>query len=167
MVLRLGVGELPLAAHFLDQRVVAGEPLEPAAAQPVGAAVADVPDRHLFALGVDDRRRDRRPHPLAGGVVAGELVDLAVRGFDRLAQERLGGAGGQVAVEGLGRGLRGDLPRLGAAHPVGDDEDRRPHEERVLVGAALAAGVGAERLVDDPQHRRPPLPRAIVNRPRT
>ena len=79
-------------------------------------------------------------------------MDLAVRVFDRRPQEGLGRAGGQVAVEGLGGGFRGDLAGLGAAHPVGDDEDRRTDEERVLVGAALAAGVGPERLVLDPQH---------------
>ena len=50
VVLGLGVGELPLAPHLLDQRVVAGELLEPAGAQAVGAAVADVADRDLFAL---------------------------------------------------------------------------------------------------------------------
>ena len=56
VVLGLGVGELALAPHFLDQRVVAGQPLELAAAQAVGAAVADVADRDLFA-----RRRRRSP----------------------------------------------------------------------------------------------------------
>ena len=75
VVLGLGVGELALAPHLLDQRVVAGEPLELAAAQAVGAAVADVADRHLLGLGVDDRGGDRRPHPGQRGVVAGELVD--------------------------------------------------------------------------------------------
>ena len=45
MVLGLLVGELALAPHLLDQRVVAGQPLELAAAQAVGAAVADVADR--------------------------------------------------------------------------------------------------------------------------
>ena len=64
---------------------------------------------------------------------------------------------GQVAVEGVGGGFRGDLAGLGAAHAVGDDEDRRADEERVLVGAALAAGVGAERLVVDPQHQSVPV----------
>ena len=49
VVLGLRVGELALAPHFLDQRVVAGQPFELAAAQPVGAAVADVADRDLFA----------------------------------------------------------------------------------------------------------------------
>ena len=89
VVLGLGVGELALAPHLLDQRVVAGQPLELAAAQPVGAAVADVADRHLFGLGVDDRRGQRRPHPGPRGVGAGELVDRAVGGVDRLAQDLL------------------------------------------------------------------------------
>ena len=155
MVLGLGVGELALAPHFLDQRVVAGQPLELARPQPVGAAVADVADRHLFADRVDDRRGERRAHPGPRGVVAGELVDRAVGGFDRLAQEVLGRPVRQVAVEGVGGGFRGDLARLRAAHAVGDDEDRRAHEEGVLVGAALAPGVGAEGLVVDPQHDLP------------
>ena len=59
------------------------------AAQPVGAAVADVADRHLFALGVDDRRGQRRAHARPRGVGAGELVDRAVGGEDRLAQDLL------------------------------------------------------------------------------
>jgi hypothetical protein len=79
-------------------------------------------------------------------------VDLAVGRFDRLAQEGLRRPGRQVAVEGVGGRFRGDLARLGAAHPVGDNEDRRAHEVGVLVGAALAARVRAERLVDDAQH---------------
>ena len=66
---------------------------------------------------------------------------------------RSGGLPGQVDVEGVGGGFGGDLARLGAAHAVGDDEDRRPHEEGVLVGVALAPGVGAEGLIVDPQHR--------------
>jgi hypothetical protein len=153
MVLGLLLGELALALHFLDQRVVAGEPLEPAAAQPVGAAVADVADRDRFALGVDDRGGDRRPHPGPRRVVAGELVDRPVGRLDRLAKEGLRRAARQVAVEGVGRSLRCDLPRLGPAHAVGDDEDRRAHEVGILVGAALAAGVGSESLVVYAQHR--------------
>ena len=156
VVLGLRLGDLPLAPHLLDQRVVAGQLLEPAAAQAVGAAVADVADRHLFALGVDDRRGQRRAHPGPRGIGAGELVDLAVGGEDRLAQDPLGRPVGEVDVEGLGGRLRGHLAGLRAAHAVGDDEDRRADEEGVLVGAALAAGVGAESLVVDPQHQPPP-----------
>ena len=100
VVLGLGVGELALAPHLLDQRVVAGEALELAAAQPVGAAVADVADRDLLVGGVDDRGGDRRPHPGQRGVVVGEVVDLAVRGLDRLPQEPL------RAARRAGRGRR-------------------------------------------------------------
>ena len=125
MVLGLGLGELPLAPHLLDQRVVAGEALELAVAKPVGAAVADVADRHLLGLQVDDRRGDRRPHPGQVRVLAGALVDRPVGGLDRLAQDPLRRRLRQLAVEGLGGGFGGDLAGLGAAHPVGDDEDRR------------------------------------------
>ena len=156
VVLGLGVGDLALAPHLLDQRVVAGEAFDLPPAQPVGAAVADVADADLLVGGVDDRGGDRRPHPGQGGVVVRELVDLPVRGLDRRPQERLRAPVGEVAVEGVGRGPRGDLAGLGATHPVGDDEDRRPDEERVLVGAPLAAGVGSECLVVDPEHQRHP-----------
>ncbi len=97
------------------------------------------------------------PIPASEGSARAQLVDLAVRRLDRLAQDLLRRAVGQVAVEGLGGGLRGDLAGLGAAHPVGDDEDRRADEERVLVGAALAAGVGAEGLVVDRAASSPSL----------
>ena len=80
-------------------------------------------------------------------------MDLAVGGEDRLAQDALGRPVGKVDVEGVGRGLGGHLARLCPAHAVGDDEDRRSHEEGVLVGVALPPGVGAEGLVLDPQHR--------------
>ena len=51
------------------------------------------------------------------------IVRLAASIVSR--RTRSGGACGQLAVEGLGRGFRGDLAGLGAAHPVGDDEQRR------------------------------------------
>ena len=156
VVLGLGVGDLALAPHLLDQRVVAGEAFDLPPAQPVGAAVADVADADLLVGGVDDRGGDRRPHPGQGGVVVRELVDLPVRGLDRRPQERLRAPVGEVAVEGVGRGPRGDLAGLGATHPVGDDEDRGADEERVLVGAPLAAGVGSECLVVDPEHHVTP-----------
>ena len=55
----------------------------------------------------------------------------------------------------VGRG-GGHLAGLGAAHAVGDREEGRLQDQRVLVGAALAPDVGAARLLDDPEsHDRP------------
>ncbi len=64
----------------------------------------------------------------------------------------------QARLEGLDRDPRGDLAGLRAAHAVGDDEQRRAREQRVLVGAPLAPGVGAGVLLGDAQH---------LSRPRT
>ncbi len=153
VVLGLGLGQLPFAPHLLDQGVVAGEALEASAAKAVGAAVADVADRHLLGLRVDDRRGDRGAHPGQCGVAAGVIVDRPVGGFDSLAQHPLRRRGWQLRGKGLGGRLGGDLARLGAAHPVGDHKQRRAAEQRVLVGVALAARVGAVGLVLNPQHQ--------------
>ena len=96
------------------------------------------------------------PIPAREGSARASSWIVAVGGGDRLAQDLLGRAVGEIDVEGVGGGFRGDLARLGAAHPVGDDEDRRAHEEGVLVGVALAPRVGAEGLVVDPQHLASP-----------
>ena len=47
---------------------------------------------------------------------------------------------------------RGHLAGLRAAHPVGDHEQRRAREQRVLVGAPLAPGVAAGVLLCDAEH---------------
>ena len=47
--------ELPAAAHLLDERVVLGQALELAVAQPVGARVADVRDRDVVVADVRGR----------------------------------------------------------------------------------------------------------------
>ncbi len=65
---------------------------------------------------------------------------------------------GQARLEDLDGDPRGDLAGLRAAHPVGDDEQRRASEQRVLVGAALAPGVAAGVLLGHAQH---------LSRPRT
>ena len=52
---RLFPGERALAHHLADQRVVVAEQLEPAVAQAVGTAVADVGEARLLA--VDDAPR--------------------------------------------------------------------------------------------------------------
>ena len=82
MVLGLGVGQLALAPHLLDQRVVPGQLLQLAAAQPVGAAVAYVADRHLFTAVERDAERkfvgQAAVEGDAAGVVGAEEPDLAV-----------------------------------------------------------------------------------------
>ena len=55
-------------------------------------------------------------------------------------------------VERLRGDPRRDLTRLRTAHPVRDRVHGRPRVVRVLVGVALAPGIGTRRLVDDPQH---------------
>ena len=49
---------------------------------------------------------------------------------------------------------RRDLAGLGAAHAVGDREQRRADEVGVLVALPLAAGVGAFDVLGDAQHQR-------------
>ena len=149
MLLGLLVGEPALAAQLLDQGVVLGQPLQLAVAEDVGAAVADVAERDLVVP--EQRRGQGGPHPGAGGVLLGELVDLAVRLLGDLLELALGGASGRSisALEGAGRDPRGDLAGLRAAHPVGDGEQRRAGEVGVLVRVALPAGVGLVRLLGD------------------
>ena len=149
-------GELPAAAHLLDERVVLGQALELAAAQAVGARVADVRDRDVVLA--DVRGGDRRAHP--GALLAGlrHLVDARV-GLEHALGEQLLGARragvAEPALEGLDRDPRGDLAGLRAAHPVGDDEHRRAREVGVLVRAARAAGVGVGEVVGgDAEHQR-------------
>ena len=117
VVLRLGVRDLALAPHLLDQRVVTGQLLELAGPQPVGTAVADVADRHLFGLEIDDRGRGRRPHPGQAGVFAGQLVDRAVGALDRLLQDLL-------------RRTRRQ-PKTGGTHGRQGTQDRRPRRIRL------------------------------------
>src|SRR6202041_3489781 len=130
-----------LADQLVDERVVVGEAQQLAVAQAVGAAVADVRDRHLLLTYVD--RRQRRAHAGVLGAALGELVDVRIR-RQRIRRETLLGARGvfEAAVEGLDRDPRGDLAGLRAAHAVRDDEQRRARQQRVLVRAALQAGVG-------------------------
>ena len=71
---------------------------------------------------------------------------------------------GQAGLEGLDRDPRGDLAGLRAAHAVGNHEQRRAREQRVLVGAPLAPGVGPGVLLGDAQHQRVG---PFISRPRT
>jgi hypothetical protein len=160
-------GELAAAHQLLDQRMVVGEPGELAVAHHVGAAVADVSDDELGLLQVD--RGERRAHPrlLAFGLRG--VVDPPVRGphagGEALLEARvLGVRGGQAATELLDGKRRGDLAGLGAAHPVGDHEQRHPHVRAVLVVASLATGVGLPYAVGGAEHHRTTTTGVIAGR---
>jgi hypothetical protein len=156
MLLGLLVGKPSLAAELLDQRVVLGEALELAVAEDVGAAVADVGEADIVAA--HHRGGQRGPHPGAGRVALGELVDLMVCLAEQVLELSLGRAVlGEVAFEGPHGDAGGDLTRLGPAHPVRHREDRSARVVGVLVGVALLAGVsllclfgGLEHLVRYP-----------------
>src|SRR5207342_1678526 len=149
MLLGLVLRELALAHELVDERVVLGEALEGAVAQEVGAAVAHVRERDGAVL-ADERRRHRRPHARCLGVGARALVDAPVRHADRRPQRLLALMLDQVKLgEGLGTHARRELARERATHAVGDHEERRAQEERVLVGAANVAGLGQAGRIDD------------------
>ena len=87
--------------------------------------------------------------------VAGSfLARSRTRRFDsrmvrrRRSSPRLALARAELA-EGVDREARRELARTRAAHAVGDDEERRLIEERVLVRPAHLAGVARARVVDD------------------
>ena len=145
------LGQLAAAHELLDERVVAREPRQLAVAQQVGTAVADVRERQLVAVEVGGG--ERRAHPVERAVLLRDLVDALVRLAHARLEPLLGGAVvRQAGGERLGREARGDLAGLRAAHPVGDDEQRRAHEEAVLVRSPLAAGVGLLEVLGDAQH---------------
>ncbi len=158
MLVGLLGGELAATAHLLDERVVLGQARELLAAQPVGARVADVGDRDVVLADVGGR--DRRAHPGAAHRLLRHLVDALVGLLDAGGEQLLpadSGAVGQPTLEGLDGHARRDLARLRAAHPVGDDEDRRAREVRILVrtpddggepihGRPLVGQAGGDRL---------------------
>ena len=147
------LGELALADELLDQRVVLGQARELAVAEDVGAAVADVGHRQVIVLEVGGGERGTHPGVLVLG--PREVVDPPVGGADAVGQPLLGAAlVRQRLVELLHGQLGGHLPGLRAAHPVGDDEQRRPHERVVLVVPALAPGVGLPDRVGCAEHAR-------------
>ncbi len=148
------LGLQPALAHqLLDERVIGRQALELAVAPAVAAAVADVGDRHVVLADVGSGQR--RAHPGARVVGHRQRVDALVGLLHGDAEALLDAAvaRGQPALEDLDRGPRGDLPRLRAAHAVGHREQRRARDVRVLVGAALAAGVGALDVLGDAQHQ--------------
>ncbi len=140
MRLRLLGRELAALHQLVDERVVLGELLHDAVAQQIRARVADVAERDACAL--DERGGDRRPHPGGGRIGVGALVDAAVRLLDQRDDALLAADRAGVGVLERRRSEpRRDLARLGAAHAVGDREERRGDDERVLVAPPLVAGV--------------------------
>ena len=151
MLFGLLLGEPPLAAQLLDERVIARQPLQLTIAEHVRAAVANMAEADLLAR--DQRGCEGGPHPGRGRILAGELVDARVRLHRHPAQIRLRRLIGCVA--GLERGCgeaRGDLARLRATHPVRNRKHRRAGEVGILVCAALTPGVGAVRALCYSQH---------------
>ncbi len=144
-------GEAPLADQLVHKRVVVGEAQQLPVAQAVGTGVPDVGDGDLVLA--DVHRGERGAHTGLLGVFTRELVDARV-GRERVRDEALLGAPVvlQAGVEGLDRDPRGHLTRLRAAHAVGDDEQGRAGEQRVLVGAPLQTGVGPRVLLGYAQH---------------
>src|SRR5581483_11827807 len=133
--------ELPALQQLVHERVVLRQLLERAVPDEVRARVADVPDRHLGAL--DERDRHRRAHPRGRRIRGRALVDAAVRLLDQLRQPLGSGERARVRLlEGGGGELRRDLAGLRAAHAVGDGEERRRDDVRVLVVAPLPPRVG-------------------------
>ena len=86
--MRLGLllGQLAAGHQLAHQRVVAGEALEPAVAQQVGARVADVRDRDLLLADVGGGHRGA--HAGALGLGARAVVDAAVGVLDHLHERR-------------------------------------------------------------------------------
>ncbi len=151
MRLRLLRRELAALQELVDERVVVGELLDPAVADAVRARVADVADDDALAL--DERDGHRRSHARRRRVDARALVHAAVRLLDERRDPRGAGEPAGIGVlERGGRELRRDLAALRAAHAVGDGEERRRDDVRVLVPAPLPAGVRPARVRADLRH---------------
>ena len=108
-------------------------------AHEVRAGVAYVADHDV--RGIHERDRQRGAHAGGLAVRARALVDAAVGLLHEAVDAVLGAAGPAVLTQGVRGQPRGDLAGLGAAHAVGDGEERRLDDEGVLVVPALAAGV--------------------------
>ena len=153
MLLRLLRGELALADHLLDERMVLGETLERAIVEAVGAAVADVRKRDL--RGADVGGRQGRSHPGELRLVVRAREDLGVRrhrALSELARRIAPLADVEPFGEEIDGDLGGDLASLGPAHPIGHDEQGGLLEVCVLVAPPLAARVRAGELLGNAQH---------------
>ena len=142
----------PAALELGDQRVVVGQLLELAVAQPVGAAVADVGEAD--GVVVDHRRGQGGAHPAPRLVALRELVDLPVGLAGRQPPSCCSGVPPASAdcLEHVSAAIRDATspawapPMPSATAKSGDGDD-----EVVLVGLALAPDVGQPGVFDDAQ----------------
>jgi hypothetical protein len=153
MLLGLFLRQPALSQQLLNERVVLGHALQLSAAQPVGAAVADMRKGHLALA--DIGRRQRRAHARATRVTFRDGVNLGV-GLAHRARQALRRAvsllPGQAFCEMRDRELGGDLTGLRTAHAVSDHKHGGACEVGVLVGCALVPGIGARDVFGDADH---------------
>jgi len=90
MLLRLLRRELSRPDELPDERVVGCELLEDSVAEPVGAGVADVTDRDLPGLLVDEQRGDHGSHACGQRIFERVLVDPVVRRLARSVLKPIG-----------------------------------------------------------------------------
>ena len=154
--LRVGVGLLgrePSAPHEVaDERVVLGQLLQLAVADPVRARVADVAERDPSAR--EEGRRHRRPHAGDVGVGPRPLVDAPVRLLDDRLHPLVGRepVGLVVLAEAAAARREATSPACAPPMPSATGEQRRVEDEGVLVPAADAARVGPACALAQP-HR--------------
>ena len=142
------VGEVELlrrlaipAAHLPFQAVVERQLIDPVAAYPVTAAVADVPQDG--PLGRERQHGAGGPHPLKLFVLLPLLEDRGVGGHDRSLERDAGVGDGAFEVgmrDGFGGNFAGEFPHRMPAHPV-RDEEQMPAPEVFLLGLADLNGV--------------------------
>jgi len=130
--------------------VVLGQLLERVVAYEVGARVADVADANGVA--VEQRDGHRRAHARGGRVRAGALVHASVGLLDQPGDILFPGRFPFRMLNGGRREVRSDLAGLRTAHAVGDREQRRVADVRVLVPPPPPAGVG-DRSCARQRHR--------------
>src|SRR5665647_500912 len=98
----------------------------------VRAAVADM--RDVPGVALDHYRREGRAHARLCGVLLGACIHRGVGRFGRLQKwEALADA----RLRSIGSDTAGHLTGLGSPHPVADGEQRRRHDEGVLVDLAV------------------------------
>ena len=140
-------GEVALAHHLADQRVVVGDLLEGLVAPQVKAAVADVGE--LEAVVVEQGGGEGGAHAGARPVGARFAVDAFVGDLRGVGQR---GAVGEVGGQRVERQVRGDLAGLGAAHAVGHGHQGQLVDEGVFVARPVKTDVGQRRVADDEGH---------------